>query len=258
MLERLLEARGGRPFPPSLRAALIGGGPAPVALLRRAADLGLRALPTYGMTETASQITTLSPRDWPSGLDTAGRPLPFARVEIRDPEGRALDREQEGEIVVRGPMVAAAYFDDRERTAAAFDPRDRRWFHTGDIGAWDGAGRLHVLDRRSDRMVVGGENVSPLEVEAAIALHPSVAEVCVVALEGGAWGHDVAAAVVCRAGASVTLDELREHAGERLASFKLPRRLWVVAALPRNAAGKLLRGEIRSRLAEEMAQENRA
>jgi len=79
-----------------------------------------------------------------------------------------------------------------------------------------------------------------------------------VALEAGSWGHEVAAAVVCRSGASVTLDELREHAGERLAPFKLPRRLWVVSALPRNAAGKILRGEIRSRLAEEMAQENRA
>lgn len=255
MLERLLEARGGRPFPASLRAALIGGGPAPNPLLQRAADLRLRALPTYGMTETASQVTTLSPGEWPSGLETAGRPLPFVRVEVRDPEGRALGADREGEIAVRGPMVAEAYYDDRERTDLAFE---RRWFRTGDIGAWDGKGRLRVLDRRSDRMVVGGENVSPLEVEAAIALHPSVAEVCVVALDAGSWGHEVAAAVVCRPGASVTLDELREHAGERLASFKLPRRLWVVSALPRNAAGKILRGEIRSRLAQEMALENRA
>ena len=255
MLERLLEARAGRPVPASLRAALIGGGPAPASLLQRAADLKLRALPTYGMTETTSQVATLSPRDWPSGLDTSGRPLPFIRVEVRDPEGRALGPEREGEIVVRGPMVAEGYFDDPERTDEAFH---RRWFRTGDIGAWDGNGRLRVLDRRTDRMVVGGENVSPREVEAAMALHPSVAEVCVVALEAGSWGHEVAAAVVCRPGASVTLDEVRDHLGERLASFKLPRRLWVVSALPRNASGKLLRGEIRSRLAQEMAQENRA
>jgi fatty-acyl-CoA synthase len=152
-------------------------------------------------------------------------------------------------------MVAEAYYDDRERTDAAFE---RRWFRTGDIGAWDPQDRLQVLDRRSDRMVVGGENVSPLEVEAAIALHPSVAEVCVVALTAGSWGHEVAAAVVCRPGASVTLDEVREHLGERLAGFKQPRRLWVVSALPRNAAGKILRGEIRSRLAQEMTLENRA
>ncbi len=255
MLEALLNARGVRPFPSSLRAALVGGGPAPAALLVRAADLGLKALPTYGMTETTSQVTTLSPRDWPHGLDTAGRPLPFVRIEVRDPDGRALGPREEGEIFVRGPMVAEAYLADPEGNAAAFK---RRWFRTGDFGAWDEAGRLRVLDRRCDRMVVGGENVSPLEVEETLAGHPAVREVCVVALPGGAWGHEVAAAVVCRAGAEVTLEELRRHAGATLASFKLPRRLRLMDALPRNGAGKLLRAEIRSRLAEEMAGKDRA
>ena len=255
MLDKLLEARGTRRFPETLRAALIGGGPAPVALLQRAADRGLRALPTYGMTETASQVTTLSPRDWPDGLDTVGRPLPFVGVEVRGPDGRALGPGSEGEIVVRGPMVAPAYFDDSERNAEAFD---RRWFRTGDFGEWDAVGRLRVLDRRGDRMVIGGENVSPLEVEEALARHPSVAEVCVVALDAGSWGHEIAAVVVCRPGATVTLDQLRAHAGQTLAGFKLPRRLVIVESLPRNASGKLLRGEIRSRLAQEMAQEHRA
>ena len=255
MLERLLEARGGRPFPPSLRAALVGGGPAPVALLRTAAELGLVALPTYGMTETTSQVTTLSPREWPEGLETAGRPLPFVHVEVRGPDGRALGPGAEGEIFVRGPMVAEAYFDEPELNASAFD---RRWLRTGDLGAWDGAGRLRVLDRRQDRIVVGGENVAAAEVEEALARHPGIAEVCVVALPAGSWGHEVAAVVVCRAGAEVTLEELRALAGRTLAPYKLPRRLRVVDALPRNGVGKLLRGEIRSRLAEEMAEENRA
>lgn len=255
MLERLLEARGASPFPDSLRAALVGGGPAPAALLRAAWDRGLRALPTYGMTETASQVTTLSPRDWPDALDTVGRPLPFASVEIRDTDGRALGPGIEGEIFVRGPMVAEAYFDDPDRGESSFD---RRWFRTGDFGVWDAAGRLRVLDRREDRAVVGGLNVSPAEVEEALRSHPSVAEVCVVALPAGSWGHEVAAVVVRRPGAEVTLEGLREHAGRTLAPYKLPRRLHVVERLPRSGAGKLLRGEIRSRLAEEMAQENRA
>jgi len=184
-----------------------------------------------------------------------GRPLPFLRVEVRDAKGKALGPNEEGEILVRGPMVAEAYFDDRERSATAFEGR---WFRTGDFGAWDERGRLRVLDRRSDRMVVGGENVSPLEVETVLAAHPSVAEVCVIALEAGSWGHEVVAAVVCRPGRSVTLDELKEEAGRTLASFKLPRRLWVVDRLPRNASGKLLRGEIRGRLAQEMAEQHRA
>ncbi len=255
MLERLLEARAGRPFPGSLRAALVGGGPAPLELLQAAAELGLVALPTYGMTETTSQVTTLSPREWPEGLATAGRPLPFVRLEVRGPDGRALGPLEEGEIFARGPMVVDAYFDDTERNATAFD---RRWFRTGDFGAWDDAGRLRVLDRRQDRMVVGGENVATGEVEAALARHRAIAEVCVVALPAGSWGHEVAAVVVCRPGSEVTLEELRELAGRTLAPHKLPRTLHVVKALPRNGAGKLLRGEIRSRLEEEMAEKNRA
>ena len=107
-------------------------------------------------------------------------------------------------------------------------------------------------------MVVGGLNVSPAEVEEALGRHPSVAEICVVALPAGSWGHEVTAVVVCRPGSSVTLEGLREHAGQSLAPYKLPRRLQIVDRLPRNSGGKLLRREIRSRLAEEMAQENRA
>ncbi|HEY2924737.1 MAG TPA: AMP-binding protein [Candidatus Eisenbacteria bacterium] len=255
MLERLLDARGDRPFPPSIRAALVGGGPAPAELLQRAANLGLRALPTYGLTETTSQVTTLSPREWPAGLDTVGRPLPFVRLEVQCKDGRALGPGEEGEIAIRGPMVAEAYFDDRRLNETAFD---RHWFHTGDFGAWDEAGRLRVLDRRGDRLVVGGENVSPAEVEGVLARHPAVAEVCVVAMPAGAWGQEVAAAVVLRPGATLTLEDLREFAGRSLASFKLPRRLHIAGALPRNASGKVLRGEVRGWFAEEMAEKDRA
>jgi acyl-CoA synthetase (AMP-forming)/AMP-acid ligase II len=207
------------------------------------------------MTETTSQITTLSLREWPEVLATVGRPLPFVRVEVRGPDARPLGPGEEGEIFVRGPMVVEGYFDEPERNASAFD---RRWFRTGDFGVWDGAGRLRVLDRRQDRMVVGGENVAAGEVEEALARHPGIAEVCVVALPAGSWGHEVTAVVVRRPGSGVTLEELRELAGRTLAPHKLPRRLFVLETLPRNSAGKLLRGEIRSRLAEEMAEKNRA
>src|SRR5258706_1981570 len=127
MLERLLEARAGRPFPGSLRAALVGGGPAPLELLQAAAELGLVALPTYGMTETTSQVTTLSPREWPEGLATAGRPLPLVPLEVRGPDGRALGPLEGGEIFARRPLVVGGYFDDTEADTAAFD---RRWVAT--------------------------------------------------------------------------------------------------------------------------------
>jgi O-succinylbenzoic acid--CoA ligase len=255
MLERVLRARGGRPAPPTLRAALIGGGPCPEALLQEAASLSLRALPTYGLTETTSQVTTLPPGEWPDGLATAGRPLPGIEVEVRDAQGRALPPGEEGEIHVRGPTVMAGYLEDRR---AGRDSLEAGWLRTGDIGAWDAEGRLVVLDRREDRIVTGGENVSPAEVERVLALHPAVADVCVVGVSSGAWGHEVAAAVALRPGMDVTLEGLRAFAAGQLSGFKLPRRLRVLASLPRSASGKLLRRVVRDGFRDEMAEENRA
>lgn len=251
MLERLLAARGGRVFPESVRAALVGGGPVPAALLEEAAALRLRALPTYGLTEATSQVTTLPWREWPEGLDSAGRPLAFTHVQIHDTEGREVLPGEEGEIVVRGPTVMAAYYGSRETDAEAWN---RRWLRTGDIGAWDPAGRLVVLDRRADRMVVGGENVSPAEVERVLRLHPSVLDAVVVGLPSGSRGHEIAAAVTLREGMNVSLDELRRHAGAALSEFKLPRRLAIAEALPRTASGKLLRSTLRDWFLAEMAQ----
>ncbi len=252
MLSRLLDDRGDRPVPASLRAALIGGAAAPAGLLERAAALSMRALPTYGLTEAASQVATLPLHEWPRGLASAGRPLPYTQVEIRGSDDRAVGPGIEGEIVVRGPTVMAGYLGTPEETQAALD---RRWLRTGDVGAWDDEGRLVVLDRRADRIVTGGENVSPEEVETVIASHPAVAQVCVVALPSREWGSEVAAAVVLRPGRSLSLEELRAHAGGRLSGFKLPRHLVVVDALPRSAGGKLLRRVVRERLLDEMAKQ---
>lgn len=252
MLARLLRARGGRAFPATLRAALIGGGPAEPALLEEASALRLRALPTYGLTEACSQVTTLSPDEWPSGLGSAGRPLPFTQVEIRSPDGRALAAGEEGEIVVRGPTVMAGYLGEPDATAGALRGR---WLHTGDVGAWDRQGRLIVLDRRDDRIVTGGENVSPSEVERVLASHPAVTEVCVVGLPSREWGQEVAAVVALRAGASLTLEGLRDHAAAVLSSPKLPRHVMVVSAVPRSAGGKLLRRVARERFLDEMAKQ---
>jgi o-succinylbenzoate---CoA ligase len=255
MLERLLEARGGRPFPATLRAALIGGGPAPQALFEEAAAAGLRALPTYGLTEAASQVSTLPPGEWPRGLGTAGRPLPYVRVEVRDAEDRPAGPGAEGEIVVRGPVVMLGYLDDfLDRR----DSLDQGWVRTGDIGAWDEAGRLIVLDRRSDRIVTGGENVSPAEVEHVLAEHPAVREVCVIGIPSGAWGEEVVAVMTLREGQHVTLDAIRAHTEERLAGFKLPRRLAIADELPRGASGKLLRRVVRRRLLDEVGSEDRS
>jgi O-succinylbenzoic acid--CoA ligase len=252
MLRRLLAARRGRPFPARLRAALIGGGPAAPDLLEEATALRLRALPTYGLTEATSQVTTLSLDDWPNGLDTAGRPIPYTRVEIRNDDDRPVGPGVEGEIVVRGPTIMAGYLGDPPATAEALAGR---WLRTGDVGTWDRGGRLIVLDRREDRIVTGGENVSPSEVERALLSHPAVEGACVVAIPSGEWGQEVAAAVELKPGGAATLEEMRAHMAATLSGFKLPRHLMVVSTLPRSASGKLLRRLVRDRFLDEVAKQ---
>ena len=168
----------------------------------------------------------------------------FTQVEIRDSDGHAAGKGVEGEIVVRGPTVMAAYLEDEQSNAAAWAGR---WLKTGDVGAWDAAGRLLVKDRRIDRIVVGGENVSPEEVERVLREHPAVADACVVGIPAGSWGNEVAAAIQVRGDEVVTIEELRRHAEPTLASFKLPRRLMVLRELPRSPSGKLLRRVVRDR-----------
>jgi len=194
--------------------------------------------------------------DWEAEPRTAPPQLPDPAMVVSQPcpggGGRsAAPRAKEHDMM---DLVTSGYLDDERLNETAFE---RRWFRTGDIGAWDESGRLVVLDRRSDRIVVGAENVSPSEVERVVSEHPAVAEACIVAIPAGAWGHEVAAAVVLRPGAGLTLEDLRRHTGKSLASFKLPRRLQIVDALPRSESGKLLRGEVRSWFVEQVAEKNR-
>jgi o-succinylbenzoate---CoA ligase len=209
MLARLLDA--GLGDPPTLRWALLGGGPIPGPLLQRAVDAGVPVAPTYGMTEACSQIATFG--------------LPLHGVELR------LD---DGEILVRGPIVAPG--------ALANDG----WLHTGDLGAFDGYGRLLITGRKADTIVSGGENIAPAEVEAVLLEHPSVADAAVFARPDAEWGEAVIAAVVPRDGEPVDAAALKAHCAARLAAFKVPKAFEHRDELPRTASGKLLRRELSS------------
>ena len=224
MLDRMLAERSGRGYPSSLRCVLLGGGPAPRPLLERAAAVGVPVVQTYGLTETASQLTTLAPEDALRKLGSAGKPLMGAQVRL------AAD----GEICVRGPSVSPGYLH--------YSPRGE-WLSTGDLGVLDEEGYLYVLDRRDDLIVSGGENVYPAEVEAVLLAHPSVADAGVIGVPDDEWGHTVAAVVVLKSEASA--DELDAYCRQRLAGYKVPRRWEFREALPRNAAGKLLRRQLK-------------
>jgi O-succinylbenzoic acid--CoA ligase len=235
MLERLLDARGDRPFPRSFRCALVGGGPVPRPLLERCVRIGVPVAQTYGLTEAASQVATLLPADAARKIGSAGRALPGTEVRI--------DGSSEGEILVRGPTVMRQYLDDPDATAAVLR---NGWLHTGDIGRLDDEGFLYVLDRRDDLIVTGGENVYPAEVEDVLTGHPGVEEAAVVGVPDARWGHRVVAVVRLRQGASADAGELVAFCRRRLAGYKTPREIRFTGdPLPRTASGKLQRSRVR-------------
>ncbi len=208
MLARLLE--GGLANPPTLRWVLLGGGPIPTALLERAAAAGVPVAPSYGMTETCSQLATF------------GWPLPGGQVRLAG----------DGEVLVGGPMVSAG--------ALAADGL----LHTGDLGRFDQRGRLVITGRKADTIVTGGENVAPVEVEDVLLSHPAIADAAVHGREDPEWGEAVVASVVLADGLAASPAELRAHCAARLAGYKVPKRFEFVAALPRSPTGKLLRREL--------------
>jgi o-succinylbenzoate---CoA ligase len=195
---------------PGLRAIALGGGPIPAGLLDWARDSGIPVVPVYGMTETCAQIVAGSP----------GRVLRGVELRI------AAD----GEILVRGPMVASGSL------------RRDGWLHTGDAGRLDEQGLLHVEGRIKELIVTGGENVAPLEVEQALLVHPAVADAGVAGRPDPEWGEAITAFVVLREPA--TAAELRAWCRARLAPHKVPKAVHAVEELPRNAGGKLLRDRL--------------
>lgn len=246
MLSSMLDVLGEKRYPPSFRCMLLGGGPAPKPLLERCKEKGIPVFQTYGMTETASQIVTLSPEDMLRKLGSAGKPLFPAELRIVE-NGRDLPPGQPGEIVVRGPNVTPGYWrrqKDTERTIR------EGWLHTGDIGYVDREGFLYVLDRRSDLIISGGENVYPAEVEAVLLSHPDVEDAGVTGISHKRWGQVPVAFVKTRKG-MVTEEALIAFCRDRLAKYKVPSRVVFVEALPRNASKKLLRRRLKDLLPEE-------
>ena len=235
MLQRLIDSLGSGRYPTSLRCMLLGGGPVPKPLLEKAKDHQVPVFQSYGMTETSSQIVTLSPSDAFRKIGSAGKPLFTAQLKIIDP-----DVDGVGEIYVKGPMVTKEYFNNRSATEAAF--RDH-WLATGDLGYVDEEGFLYVMDRRSDLIISGGENVYPAEVEAVLTGMDHIQEVGVVGVDDDAWGQ-VPVAFVVKTKASVTANEMIDYAQQRLAKYKVPKRIYFVPQLPRNASNKLMRREL--------------
>jgi len=230
----------------SLATIVCGGAPVPEPLLRLYAERGVPINQGYGLTETSPFVTFLAPEWGMAKLGSTGRTPLFSELRIVDANGRMIIKPRvNGEVITRGPNVMKGYWNNPEATAAAIDPEG--WFHTGDIGYLDEDGFLFIADRLKDMVITGGENVYPAEVESALYDHPAIAEIAVIGLPDDQWGEAVVAVAALKPGAALELDELRDFGTERLARYKLPRRLELVPALPRNPAGKVLKFELRAR-----------
>ena len=240
VLTRLLDLGEDVRPPSALRAVPLGGGAIPPGLVRRAIDAGWPVVPTYGMSEAGSGVTASPTDEAAIHPDTAGRPLPGVELRIAGPDAEGI-----GEIQVTGPALFSAYLGDPLATAAAWS--DDGWLKTGDLGRLDADGRLVVADRRTDRIVRGGENISPTEVEAVLLEHPAIADAAVVARADHAFGQVPVAAIVLRHGHADPGDEaLIALCRERLTRFKVPVAIIRLDAIPRTAAGKPRRSELRA------------
>lgn len=252
MLAEMLERRG--TLSDSLRAVLLGGAPAPDSLIERCRNYSIPVFPTYGMTETASQIATARPQQAFERAGTVGRPLLWTELTVVDDEGQPVEAGERGEIVVSGPMVTAGYYGDVDANVEAFCEHGLR---TGDVGYASEHGYLYVLNRLDDRIITGGENVDPGEVVEALRSHPEVDEAAVVGLDDDTWGERVAALVVPRT-EPLSADSLEGHCRDRLAGYKLPRVIAVTDSLPRTASGTIKRPVVREQLSAFVSAENGA
>ena len=230
----------------SLRSIGGGGAPAPPALVHRVADTFASGTPTigYGMTETNALGPGNSGDDYLTHPTSTGRAGPIMAVSVRDPAGVELPPGASGEIWLKGPNLIRGYWDRPDATAEALVDG---WLRTGDLGHVDADGFVYVEDRIKDMILRAGENVYSAEVEAAIYEHPAVYEAAVLGVPHERLGEEVAAVVVTRAGVELSAAELQSFVGERLAAFKVPTRISLIAEpLPRNAAGKILKRSLRS------------
>lgn len=228
----------------SLRLAVTGAASIPVSLVHRMRDeLGFRTVLTaYGLTESTGVATMCRADDDAETIaTTSGRAIPGVELKVVDADGATLPAGQAGEVWIRGYNVMRGYLDDPAATAATVVDG---WLRTGDIGVLDARGNLRITDRLKDMFIVGGFNAYPAEIESTLMEHPAVGEVAVIGVPDERMG-EVGQAFVVRKGA---LDEatLIAWARERLANFKVPRRVVFVDALPRNPSGKVLKGDLRS------------
>jgi len=250
MLKQMIEQLEKERYPESFRCMLVGGGPVPEKYLLECQEKGIPVYQSYGMTETASQVVTLTPEDSLVKIGSAGKPLFSNQIKIMK-NGEECQPNEEGEIFVKGPTITKGYWKKKEATDKAIK---NGWLQTGDQGYVDEDGFLYVLDRRSDLIISGGENVYPAQIESVLLTHPNISDAGVIGVNDEKWGQSPHAFVVLKE--SVEIDEIRAFCQEKLAAYKVPKYYTIVDELPRNASNKLLRRKLKELIKDNHDDEN--
>lgn len=225
-----------------------GAAPPPESLLTLYANRGVSFCQGYGLTETSPFASFLTSEWALTKLGSAGQAPMYTELKIVDDDNQTLASGERGEICISGPNIMKGYWNRPEATAEAIDSEG--WFHSGDVGYLDEGGFLFICDRLKDMVISGGENVYPAEVESVLYNHEAIAEVAVIGLKDEKWGEAVTAVAALHEGKELTIEELREFAGTQLAKYKLPLKLHLVDALPRNPAGKVLKFVLKKELSQ--------
>lgn len=232
-----------------LRSIVVAGAPVPPSLIELYARYGVLLQQAWGLTETAPFATHLPVEHTLDKIGSAGIAMPFTEVRVVDAVTNSpLKPGDPGRSSSAAPMSPCGYWNDPEANRAAFD--DEGWFHSGDIGHLDVDGCLYIVDRLKHMIISGGENVYPAEVERVLAAMPGVVDVAVLGIPDEQWGESVQAVMSVDGTTEITLEAVHAYAAGRLARYKLPTRLTIVPAVPRNASGKLDKAGVR-RLADE-------
>lgn len=230
-----------------------GGAPMPAALLKTYADRGIVIQTGFGMTETSPTVFLSDKRRSLAKPTSVGKPLLHTRVRVVDDSLRDVPVGVVGEVLVGGPNVTPGYWKRPDANANTFftDETGTRWVHSGDAGMIDEEGCIYIVDRYKDMYISGGENVYPAEVEQVLFSIPGVADAGVIGVPDERWGESGMAIIVRKPGSSLSEAEIIEHCKRSLAKFKVPREVRFVDALPRNAAGKVLKRTLREQFSGE-------
>jgi fatty-acyl-CoA synthase len=227
-----------------LEAAGVGGAPCAEVILSSWMGRGVPLIQGWGMTETSPGGIALNPDDALRKIGSTGKALLHTEIKIVDDQGAEVLRGEVGELLIRGPNITPGYWNNPEATAKSFVDD---WLMTGDAARCDDEGFVYIVDRWKDMYISGGENVYPAEVENVLYQLPQVAEAAIIGVPSERWGETGKAVIVLKPGQSLEADAIIAHCLANLAKFKVPQSVEFIAALPRNATGKVLKRTLREK-----------